>query len=524
VRFHDFPNAIQEGGTEHLNVYYDPALGARGKAIAREVLAACERDYNSINTLFGGIEPLGLPINIIVARLPENERAYHYGCSAVDLYCDAQTLPVVNARYTCFLAVTQLVEVFSAAQERGWDCSKSNGEGLSRVLAAPFYPRQSAGFITAAAWLDRGRDDYVHQNHPTDTHPIAIGCAVLFLNYLHYQLGHNWDSIVAAAGPTLVEVYHRLTGDHADPWPAFRDLLGRHFPIGRPSGLTTDNPFPLGGPSAQAEHEPNPEAQQGEAQPQPQPAPPVGTGTGPGTGTGTGIGTGTGTGTDGDSSTVTGAVSGMEETEVDEPERAQEQRRRGRGERRSEVQVAAEQPEALPATDVTLPLQRVEAAPRPPERDTSATAITDAIQEEALELYQPEPERGVSREEPDADEILLDDQAGEAQAAPDTQVPAQEEVNKALPRRRKTTRTHGQEQPPESPTEPAGPPHSGSVVDPAELQRFLNQATYPIHRRALAQLAQREGASEAVLDALSRLPERRYESPRDVSREIGNLT
>jgi len=244
----DYP-VTQEGATANFVVYYDPALGPNGKSCADGVLATCENDYAQISTWFGGIASPTLPVNIIIAALDPSGQggggAYHYGCSAVDLYCDLKSVPSLDIDYTRMLLVAELVEVFEAAQAVGWNCGASNGEGLSRVLATALYPAELDGYTTAAAWLDTpDRPDFVNNTNPTDTDPVSNGCSVLFLNYLNTQLGFGWDQIVQAGAPTLAQVYTTLTGN-ADGWTPYRQQLDNNFPLGTPSGVTTDNPYPL---------------------------------------------------------------------------------------------------------------------------------------------------------------------------------------------------------------------------------------------------------------------------------------
>src|ERR1700726_4316832 len=111
----DFPNAVLQGSTANFNVYYDPSLGADGVTIAKGVLASCEADYNRVKSYFGGITPPGLPFNVIIANL-QGGGAYHYGCSAIDIYCDVKTTPSVDPKFTEFLNMAEVVEVFEAAQ------------------------------------------------------------------------------------------------------------------------------------------------------------------------------------------------------------------------------------------------------------------------------------------------------------------------------------------------------------------------------------------------------------------------
>jgi hypothetical protein len=228
-----------QGQTAHFAVYADPALGADGKRDAAVVLASCEADYANVAGYFGGLA--AGPFAVILFSSPNG--AYHNTCAATDLFCDATTGPA-NGDASEFLNVAEFVEVFQAVQGKGWDCGKGNGEGLSRVLATDAYPAQLDGFATASTWLDSARQDFVDHNFNGDTNSHANGCSVLFLNWLRFQLNYSWQQIVGAAAPTLGQTYTILTGKN-DGFKQFQQLLGTHFPPGRPSRLTNDNPFPL---------------------------------------------------------------------------------------------------------------------------------------------------------------------------------------------------------------------------------------------------------------------------------------
>ena len=227
------------GQTSHFAVYSDPALGADGAQDAAVVLAKCEADYSTVSGYFGGIA--AGPFAVILFSNPNG--AYHATCAATDLFCDATSGPA-NGDMSEFLNIAEFVEVFEAAQGRGWNCGKGNGEGLSRVLATDAYPAQLDGFATAAFWLDSRRVNYVDKNFNSDTSSLANGCSVLFLNWLRFQLKFSWTQIVGAAAPTLGQTYAKLTGKK-DGFKQFSTLLAAHFPKGRPSGLAGDNPFPL---------------------------------------------------------------------------------------------------------------------------------------------------------------------------------------------------------------------------------------------------------------------------------------
>lgn len=238
----DYP-VIQRGSTAHFNVYYEQNF-ANGPAICDAVIANCENDYNYCVGVFGGITPPGLPMNVIVA--PGLGGAYHYGCSGVDLYCDGDTSANPDVNHTLMLVVAEEVEVFQAASGLGWNCGASPGEGLSRVLATERYPSELNGFASAASWLDTpDRPDWVSNSDPTDLNYVSIGCSTLFLNYLRYQLDFTWPEIVAAGGATLETTYEGLKMAPAGAITPFKNLLQSYYPVGQPSGLTNDNPFPL---------------------------------------------------------------------------------------------------------------------------------------------------------------------------------------------------------------------------------------------------------------------------------------
>lgn len=64
----------------------------------------------------------------------------------------------------------------------------------------------------------------------------------------------------------------------------------------------------------------------------------------------------------------------------------------------------------------------------------------------------------------------------------------------------------------------------GSKVNsPIQVQKFLSGLDYPVNKEQILQKAKEEGADRNVMQALERLPERRFESPVSISKEIGQL-
>jgi hypothetical protein len=244
-------------------VFYDPSTGTgemyvtRGNTLATAVLSTCEGDYTALRNYFG-MSSDDLPFNVFVQS--GYEGASHASCDDSDIYCDA--FSGNDADLVRMLVVAEADEVMMADQDRGWDCGASNGEGLSRVLAAHRYPDEAARNATGPSWLHSERPDFVTHTDGTDQNSISTGCATLFLHYLKFQLGYSFEQITRAGGrppsifpaePTLQQTYAHLTGQLSLPgfdeghraFPAFKALLDRRFAAGESEPLVTDNPFPI---------------------------------------------------------------------------------------------------------------------------------------------------------------------------------------------------------------------------------------------------------------------------------------
>lgn len=61
------------------------------------------------------------------------------------------------------------------------------------------------------------------------------------------------------------------------------------------------------------------------------------------------------------------------------------------------------------------------------------------------------------------------------------------------------------------------------IPNPIQIQKFLGGIDYPADKETLVKTAQQHGADENVLDALHRLKATRFNSPNDVSEEVGKL-
>ena len=196
--------------------------------------------------------------------------------------------------------ISEVSEVFMAAQDKGWGYSngvgdeESCGEALSLFLTVQFQISQGLGTNwlmngTPSTWLNTSlpasnpsstefdstgqfggpstgthygsRQDYIGSVKPFAGNGPATGCCVAFLYYLFHQLQFtSIPQIIAAApgvdssnnvngGSCLKGVYKKLTGDDSDPFPYFASLLAAAYPpdqVASIPGPNVDDPWPLG--------------------------------------------------------------------------------------------------------------------------------------------------------------------------------------------------------------------------------------------------------------------------------------
>jgi hypothetical protein len=57
--------------------------------------------------------------------------------------------------------------------------------------------------------------------------------------------------------------------------------------------------------------------------------------------------------------------------------------------------------------------------------------------------------------------------------------------------------------------------------NPIQVQKYLSGVDYPVKRDQLVSTAERNGADKQTLEFLRSLPDRTYEGPSGVSKEIG---
>jgi hypothetical protein len=234
------------GGSPHVRLFLEADLQEVGAHLGQAVKAAAETDWQRVADLFGETVEAP-PITVIIERLSRDADgtggAWHESCESTVLHADAD---LQRPHRTSALWIAEFVEAICATQNYGWDCGNTNGEGLSRVVAEWAYPGALQDYSSAAAWLDGGRPNYVDQQQGTDTDELSNGCAVLYLHWL-LSRGHDLATICQTGGDILAATGTALEGDAAT-WPRWKALVDQTWPPDRPSGVTTDNPWPAVAP------------------------------------------------------------------------------------------------------------------------------------------------------------------------------------------------------------------------------------------------------------------------------------
>ncbi len=60
-------------------------------------------------------------------------------------------------------------------------------------------------------------------------------------------------------------------------------------------------------------------------------------------------------------------------------------------------------------------------------------------------------------------------------------------------------------------------------VNPVQVQKFLGGIDYPCSKQDLLKTAKDQGADDRVINLLKALPDKKYDAPTDVTKEIGKI-
>jgi hypothetical protein len=284
------------GATTHYAFSYDSSLEKTAAnptgiepARTNEVIASCEADFGWIAGQFpSGVDissATSVPITVYVTALGGGAN------TTAQIRLKPGKGPAVSLRA---LIVAEVTEIFMDAQGKGWGYAagvsneQSCGEALSLFLTEQFqlHIGTTLGSTKSGdAWLNSSlptsnsastrfydktstsqgydygsRVDYVNSTLNWPGNGPGTGCSILFLYYLHHQLGFKIPAIIAAApgfdssgqpndGACLRGVYLNLTGDPGDPFPFFAQLLANAYPpdqVASIPGSNPDDPWPLG--------------------------------------------------------------------------------------------------------------------------------------------------------------------------------------------------------------------------------------------------------------------------------------
>jgi hypothetical protein len=236
-------NLVQQGTSPNFVVSYDPSLGQAGAVIANYLLTACEYDYGQVQPLFR-VVPRGLPFQVSVVY--SSGGAWHdEPCTNTSISVGALSSNPPDPTFFRMLVLSEVVEVLEANLGNGWGCAQSHGEALSRVIPDDLIKwKKPINYLSAGCWLNSPRANWVDNTENNDQDYHSIGCGVLFLNWMRFQLNIPWDAIVSAGSATLGQTYAKLTAS-GPGYANFRALVDTHFPVGIPASLTVDNIFPL---------------------------------------------------------------------------------------------------------------------------------------------------------------------------------------------------------------------------------------------------------------------------------------
>ena len=243
---------------------------------AKDLLAsgACEKDLATLESWFSTTGGFGHHNRISISIDPAGQFGFNQGYQT-----DGSTIIVSNpfnngqttnsSNESCqMVMVAELAEIMMGLRQTqfpsspAWNSGDSMGEALSRVCAALFHPggyyAPNSVVNSVSAWFNSSpttpcnhstiRADFVTKTAPTDADPCSYGCGVVFLYYLHTQLGYSIKSIITTGGSTFEKLYKKLTGRSENPHHEFMKLLGDTYPQDTPAFFpapTPDNPFPL---------------------------------------------------------------------------------------------------------------------------------------------------------------------------------------------------------------------------------------------------------------------------------------
>lgn len=269
------------GETTHFRFWYDSTLGAQGAIDANQEMANIEDDLLNHFRWFGNTAPWSNgPAKVDVkyyndshspqpiasgplAWYEPSEHTIYLNWSEPTQDRELATLPRERA-----VLVHELVHhfqdmTFLGGYMRYQSFAEAHAAFLERQFRAVVDPgtlREGGYASYVGLFLNSDRPNWVTDSYTGDglQFELAVGCQLLFLNWLRYQWGYSAAAITQSQSlvkwGTPQSVYAALTGDFlVDPSVKFFAELEQFFPV----GTTVDtsawpdiaNPYPLSVPS-----------------------------------------------------------------------------------------------------------------------------------------------------------------------------------------------------------------------------------------------------------------------------------
>ena len=246
------------GSTTNFYVRYQDTDGPLALAVAQAVLAQCESDLAKLTAL---IPWKGTFAPVVDVQILNDAQGPGFGAGDNNGFIPGEQSRIrinpfsapgvrITDDYAGFVFSAEAAELLMGSF--GWDAGSSQGEALSRVMAETLHPASTAVWIDLWMRFPSPRPDYISQNAPHDggvfgpgdLNQTAYGCGMVFIYFLHTQLGFTFPQIVGAGGALLSDRYRNLTGAADDPLTRVDTLLDNHYGTGAVN-FPTNNPFPL---------------------------------------------------------------------------------------------------------------------------------------------------------------------------------------------------------------------------------------------------------------------------------------
>jgi hypothetical protein len=260
----DLPN---DGRTQFFNFQYDDGLSeGRGLDLAIALMQTCDADMSLLASWFSGRQldmspPINVSINTVATDAAGNPTQFVGGHWSGGLVVPLQVTINIGeltvgigdatmlARYLMIAEMSEMyMRAFGPYPGGPWFRvlgEGNKGEALSRFLAQQFLLKTFPG-VTALPTLMVGVWNVTNLwlNSPRAANPPQleiddddinpdpeVGCATLFLFYLHDQLGFSIEDIINNGAGHLSNVYDNLTRNGwANAWPNFSGLVDSHYP------------------------------------------------------------------------------------------------------------------------------------------------------------------------------------------------------------------------------------------------------------------------------------------------------